>query len=334
MRTLRERKRRPRKPFALMVPDLEAIAALAGVSADGAGRPGLGRRADRAAAPAPAAAGALAPSVAPGSSLVGVMLPSTPLHHLLLRELGFPVVATSGNLGDLPIVADEREALARLAGVADVFLVHDRPIARAVDDSVVRVIADQPTVLRRARGYAPMPIAFPALTTPALALGGQQKNAIATGFAGQIFLGPHVGDLDAAEARDAFVRSAGHASGLASFAPELVACDRHPDYVSTRHAETLGLPVTRVPHHLAHALSGMVDHGLDGAVLAVAWDGTGYGGDGTIWGGEFLAIAPPRYRRVAHLLPFRLPGGDAAVREPRRAALGALHACSARRRWR
>jgi len=326
VRALRARKRRPRKPFALMVADPDVAIGLAEVSA-----------AERAAltspaapivllAPRPEAAQVLAHAVAPGAPCLGIMLPTTPLHHLLLRELGFPVVATSGNHAGVPILADEHAALRALAGVADLFLVHDRPIAHAVDDSVVRVIAGEVTVLRRARGHAPLPLAWPAVDAPLLALGGQQKNAVATGSAGRIFLGPHGGDLDGAAARDAFVRAAGSLPALHRLRPARVACDRHPDYAATRHAETLGLPVVRVPHHLAHALSGMVDRGLDGPLLAVAWDGTGYGGDGTIWGGEFLAIDPPRWRRAAHLLPFRLPGGEAAAREPRRAALGVLHA--------
>lgn len=323
---LRVRKRRPRKPFALMVADLDAALAVAQISA-----------AEHAAltspaapivllAPKPAAARALAPGLAPGVPCLGLMLPTTPLHHLLLQDLGFPVVATSGNLGGGPILADEHEALTELSGVADVFLVHDRPIIGAVDDSVVRVIAGEVTVLRRARGYAPLPLAWPGVEAPILALGGQQKNAVATGFGGWIFLGPHGGDLDGAAARERFQRNAAHLSALHGLRPARIACDRHPDYASTHHAETLGAPVMRVPHHLAHALSGMVDAGSDGPLLAVAWDGAGYGGDGTVWGGEFLAIAPPRWRRAAHLLPFRLPGGDAAAREPRRAALGALHA--------
>jgi hydrogenase maturation protein HypF len=325
VRRLRARKRRPRKPLALMVPDIAAAAALAAISAT---------ERDALCSPAapivllralPAASAALAPSVAPGSLCLGLMLPTSPLHRLLTRALGFPVVATSGNLGEAPIIGEESEALARLADVADAFLVHDRPIARTVDDSVVRVIAGAPTVLRRARGYAPLPLPFPATTTTILALGGHQKNAVAIGSSGQIMLGPHGGDLDREETRTAFARSAERLLALHGLRARAVACDRHPDYASTRHAERLGLPLLRVPHHLAHALSGMVDHGLGGPVLAVAWDGTGYGGDGTIWGGEFLAVAPPRYRRVAHLLPFRLPGGEAAVREPRRAALGVLH---------
>ncbi len=323
---LRARKRRPHKPLALMVADLDAAIGLAEVSA-----------AERAAltspaapivllAPRPEAAQVLAQAVAPGAPCLGIMLPTTPLHHLLLRELAFPVVATSGNHGGAPTLADEHDALRALSGVADLFLVHDRPILRAVDDSVVRVIAGEMTLLRRARGYAPLPLAWPAVEAPLLALGGQQKNAVATGFAGRIFLGPHGGDLDGAAARDAFARAAESLPALHRLRPTRVACDRHPDYASTHYAETLGLPVVHVPHHLAHALSGMVDRGLDGPLLAVAWDGTGYGGDGTIWGGEFLAIDRPRWRRTAHLLPFRLPGGEVAAREPRRAALGVLHA--------
>ena len=324
VRRLRVRKRRPRKPFALMLADLDATARLAEVSAI-----------ERAALASPAGpivllaakpGGALAPAVAPGMGCLGIMLPTSPLHHLLLRAVGFPLVATSGNLGGAPILTDETAALRALAGVADLFLVHDRPIAHAVDDSVVRVIAGGVTVLRRARGYAPLPLAWPAVGAPLLALGGQQKNTVATGFAGRIFLGPHGGDLDDAAALDAFRRAAISLPALHQLAVTRVACDRHPDYASTRHAETLGPGVVRVPHHLAHALSGMVDRGLDGPLLAVAWDGTGDGGDGTVWGGEFLAIDPPRWRRAGHLLAFRLPGGDAAAREPRRSALGVLAA--------
>ncbi|HVB69816.1 MAG TPA: carbamoyltransferase HypF [Acetobacteraceae bacterium] len=328
---LRARKHRPRKPFALMVADLGVAIGLAEVSA--AERAPLTSPAAPIVllAPRPDAVQVLAQAVAPGAPCLGIMLPTTPLHHLLLRELGFPVVATSGNHAGAPILIDEHAARRALAGVADLFLVHDRPIAHAVDDSVVRVIAGGVTVLRRARGYAPLPLVWPAVNAPLLALGGQQKNAVATGFAGRIFLGPHGGDLDGAAAQDAFARAADSLPALHRLRPARVACDRHPDYASTRHAEahhaeTLGLPVVRVPHHLAHALSGMVDRGLDGSLLAVAWDGTGYGGDGTIRGGEFLAIDPPRWRRAAYLLPFRLPGGEAAAREPRRAALGVLHA--------
>jgi hydrogenase maturation protein HypF len=268
----------------------------------------------------------IAPSVAPSNPLLGVMLPTTPLHHLLMDELGCPIVATSGNRGGEPIVADEDEAIARLKDLADVFLVHDRPILRPVDDSVVRMMAGQATVLRLARGYAPLPLADPSIKSPALAVGGQQKNAVAAAAAGEVILGPHIGDLDAAETRAAFARAIEGMMSLYGVQPGVIACDRHPDYVSTRFASGFGSTVCQAPHHLAHVLAGMRDNGLNGPVLGVAWDGTGYGGDGTIWGGEFLTVDGSHYRRVAHLLPFRLPGGEAAVREPRRAALGALYA--------
>ena len=320
---LRRRKRRPAKPFALMAPSLAAAEAIAAVAGE--------ERRLLTAPEAPivllrARGGAVAPSVAPGNPWLGIMLPYTPLHHLLLRAFGAPLVATSGNPSGEPLVADEAEALQRLGGIADRFLVHDRPIARPVDDSVIRCIAGEPMVLRRARGLAPMPIAAPAVTAPLLALGGQQKNAVATGFDGQIFPGPHIGDLHGPEGRAAFARAVPRLTALHGLNPHAVACDAHPDFHSSRVATEYGAPVHRVPHHLAHVLAGMVDNGLDGPVLGVAWDGAGYGGDGTIWGGEFLALEGSRFRRVAHFHPFRLPGGEAAIREPRRAALGALYA--------
>jgi hydrogenase maturation protein HypF len=321
---LRQRKRRPNKPFALMLPSLDAALGMAHVG-EIERRLLLSPEAPIVLLRARSYNPGLAAAVAPGNPRLGIMLPYTPLHHLLLRELNCAVVATSGNLGDEPIVADETEALDRLGGIADCFLVHDRPIRRPVDDSVVRVMAGQPVILRRSRGYAPMPIAYAAVTEPVLALGGQQKNAVATGFAGHLFLGPHIGDLTAARTRDVFARMAEELPALHGITPGVAACDTHPDHHSTSVALASGLPVARVPHHLAHILACMVDNGLDGPVLGVAWDGTGDGGDGTIWGGEFLTVDAERFRRVAHLRPFRLPGGEAAIREPRRAALGLLH---------
>jgi hydrogenase maturation protein HypF len=197
----------------------------------------------------------IAAAVAPDNPRLGIMLPYTPLHHLLLRELNCAIVATSGNPGDEPIVADETEALDQLAGIADCFLVHDRAIRRPVDDSVVRVMAGDPVILRRSRGYAPMPVAYDAVTNPVLALGGQQKNAVATGFAGHLFLGPHIGDLAAARSRDVFARMAEELPALHGIVPEVVACDTHPDYHSTSVAMASGLPVARAPHHLAHILA-------------------------------------------------------------------------------
>lgn len=324
VRRLRAGKRRPRKPFALMFPSLEAVDEAAHV-----------RELERHLLTSPKApiivlrarsdATAQAPSVAPDNPCLGVMLPYTPLHHLLLRELASPVVATSGNRGDEPIIANENEALERLRGIADCFLVHDREIRRPIDDSVVRVIAGQEVVLRHARGYAPAPFEQRKVTTPILALGGQQKVAIAAGSAGKLVLGAHVGDLTTATARMTFARMAADLPELHGIAPHITACDRHPDYHSTQVAARSGLRVQPVPHHVAHVLACMLDNGLEGPVLGVAWDGTGYGDDGTVWGGEFLSIDARRFCRVAHLRCFRLPGGEAAVREPRRAALGLLY---------
>jgi hydrogenase maturation protein HypF len=324
VRRLRAHKRRLSKPFALMFPSLEALEEAARVGElehhllTSSGAPIVLLRAR-------SGQTALAQSVAPDMPCLGAMLPYTPLHHLLLRELASPVVATSGNRGDEPIIADENEALEQLAGIADCFLVHDRPIHRPIDDSVVRVIAGQEVVLRHARGYAPTPFKQRKVSTPILALGGQQKVAIAAGCAGKYVLGPHIGDLTTAAARIRFARMAADFPKLHGIAPQIAACDRHPDYHSTQIASRFGLEVQQVPHHVAHVLACMLDNGLEGPVLGVAWDGTGYGGDGTVWGGEFLTIERGRYCRVAHLRCFRLPGGEAAVREPRRAALGLLY---------
>ncbi len=326
VRRLRDRKCRPAKPFALMVPTLAEARAIAEVTVEEE------QLLSSAAAPIVllrrrAGVEVIAPGVAPTVSRLGVMLPATPLHHLLARELGFPVVATSGNRRSEPIVADEVEALRKLGGLADLFLVHDRPILRPVDDSVVRVIAGRETVLRHARGYAPQLFMapFPA-AAPSLALGGHQKAAVAITIGGDIVLGPHIGDLSGAETRVALAEAVEGLTALYGLHAQSVACDAHPDYYSTRLAERLGPTVIRVPHHLAHVLACMNDNGLDGRVLGVAWDGTGHGRDGTVWGGEFLTVDDTKWRRVAHLARFLLPGGEVAGREPRRAALGALYA--------
>lgn len=322
---LRECKQRPAKPFALMTATFADALEIAEASNE-----------ERRLLLAPAAPIVLlrsrpgqslvAPGVAPDNPRLGIMLAYTPLHHLLLRALGFPVVATSGNRGEEPIVADEHEALERLAGLADLLLVHDRPILRPVDDSVARVTAGGETLLRRARGYAPLSLAIAGLIKPVLAVGGHQKNTVAVAAGDRLVLGPHVGDLGGGETRAAFARAIAGLKELYGVHPGVVACDLHPDYYSTRAAEGMGLPVRRVPHHLAHVLAGMADNDLEGPVLGVAWDGNGNGEDGTLWGGEFLAVEGVNHRRVAHLHGFHLPGGEAAMREPRRSALGALHA--------
>jgi hydrogenase maturation protein HypF len=252
------------------------------------------------------------------------MLPYTALHVLLMEELGIPVVATSGNLSDEPICTEAAEAVARLGGVADLFLVHDRPIARPVDDSVVRVIAGDPAVLRAARGYAPLAVPVDADLPPVLALGGHLKNTVAVGRGTQIVLSQHVGDLETELSRQVFAQTQAAMTELYTLTPEAAACDLHPDYASTRAAGERRGRVIRVQHHYAHVLSAMAEARVRPPVLGVAWDGTGYGPDGTVWGGEFLRVTDDGFTRVARLRCFGLPGGEAAVREPRRSALGLL----------
>jgi hydrogenase maturation protein HypF len=267
----------------------------------------------------------IAQSVAPGNPNLGIMLPYTPLHHLLMAELKFPIVATSGNLSDEPICIDESEALARLKGIADLFLVHNRPIDRHVDDSIVRVVMNRELVMRRARGYAPLPIHLKESLPKVLAVGAHLKNAIAISIGNDVFVSQHIGDLDTGPAVDAFKSVVKSFEKLYEFKPNKIVCDIHPDYVSTRFAEKSGLPVIHIQHHYAHALSVMAENELTGKVLSVSWDGTGYGLDQTIWGGEFLKVNESGFERVAHLRTFRLPGGEAAIKEPRRSALGLLY---------
>jgi hydrogenase maturation protein HypF len=340
---LRRRKHREEKPFGLMYPSLDSLRQDCQISTteerlllspesplvllrrtaplSGGRKPpeaSLGGL-------TPPAQGAVAPAVAPGNPYLGVMLPYTPLHHLLLAELGFPIVATSGNRSDEPICFDEREAQTRLADIADLLLVHNRPIARQVDDSVVRVVLEREMVLRRARGYAPFPVPVIQSLPSLLAVGAHQKNTLAIAAGCQVVVSQHVGDLDTPLAMKAFCRIAEDLPRLYALQPQAVVCDQHPDYHSTRHAEKMGLPVVRVQHHYAHIRACMAEHGLSGPLLGVAWDGTGLGIDGTIWGGEFLRVADDEFQRVAHLRTFRLPGGERAVREPRRTALGLLY---------
>ncbi len=322
---LRARKHRPAKPFAVMYPSLEdaekdcEISEKEATLLTSAQSPIvlLERRAD----------GNISAQVAPRSPSLGVMLPYTPLHVLLMRELGFPVIATSGNRADEPICTDEHEALARLGGIADLFLVHNRPIARRADDSIVRVMAEDETVLRRARGYAPMPLIMKReAENPVLATGGHLKNAAALMVEGKLMLGPHIGDLETALSLDAHYQVIDDLCRLYRVTPEITACDKHPDYASSRTAAMRGGKPVSVQHHYAHALACMVDNDLEAPCLAVTWDGTGYGDDGTIWGGEFLKISETGYERAFYFDPFPLPGGEQAVHEPRRCALGVLYA--------
>jgi hydrogenase maturation protein HypF len=323
---LRQRKGREEKPFALMVRDLAAAALLCEVS------PSAAELLTSAEAPIvllprrPDAA--VAQGVAPGRPELGIMVPATPLHHLLLREVDFPLVATSGNRSEEPICIDEREALERLGNMADLFLVHDRPIERHMDDSVARVVTGAPRILRRARGFAPLPVTVAEELPVILAVGAHMKTAVALSVGRQVFLSQHIGDLETPEAMGAFTRVIADFTRLYDASPVLVAHDLHPGYPSTRWAEEWavehGIPSLGVQHHHAHLVSCLAENGAPGPALGVTWDGTGYGTDGTVWGGEFLKGDAGGFTRFAHLRPFRLPGGEAAVREPRRAALAVL----------
>jgi hydrogenase maturation protein HypF len=322
---LRQQKSREYKPFALMFPDMETIKRNCFVDdfeeilLAGPGAPIvlLKKRPDS----------GLPDMIAPGNPCLGCMLPYTPLHVLLLERLGSPVVATSGNLIDEPICIDEHAAV-RCLSFADFFLVHDRPIVRHADDSVARVIDGQVVMLRRARGYAPRSFPSSSPLPRVLAAGGDLKNAIAISRRHDIVMSQHIGDLETAEAFEAFQRVITDFRKLFSWTPEAVAADIHPGYFSSRFARTFaqsaGIPLVEVQHHHAHMAACMFENGLEGDVFAVTWDGTGYGTDGTVWGGEFLSGSYASCERVAHLHPFSLAGADAAVREPRRSALGVL----------
>jgi hydrogenase maturation protein HypF len=324
VRRLRARKRRPDKPLALMLCDVAAVSERASLTAteraalcSAAGPIVLARRRE---------ASDVAPSVAPGVAWLGVMLPTTALHRLLLEDCGGPLVATSGNLAGEPLCATDDAALAALGDVADTFLTHDRPIVRPVDDSVVREIAGRIVTLRCARGLAPTSIVASEPLPPLAALGGDLKAAAAVASGTRIVLGPHVGDLESARTQDSLLEAVRGLSELAGVVVPRLAVDAHPDGHAGRVARAADPAAIAVGHHHAHVLSCVAEHGAALPVLGVAWDGTGYGGDGTVWGGELLRVTADECERLVHLRHFRLPGGTAAVREPRRAALGALWA--------
>lgn len=338
---LRARKHREAKPLAVMVRDLAA--ARARCCTDAAGEALLCSPArpivllptrtptDVAptdSAPTDIAASDIAASVAPHSRHLGLMLPYTPLHHLLLAALDRPLVMTSGNVSDEPIVTRDDDARTRLGSIADLLLMHDRAIATRCDDSVVRVIRGAPSYLRRSRGLAPCPLTLAApLRAPTLALGGHLKSTFCIGRERRAWLSHHIGDLESAEATLALQASVAQYRHLFDVVPDIIAHDLHPDYRSTRLAEAMPC-AERVPvqHHLAHVASCLAEHRDTGAVLGVAFDGAGLGTDGAIWGGEFLLVERAGWERVAHLAYVPLPGGDAAAREPWRSAVAHLWA--------
>ncbi len=341
---LRSRKRREAKPFAVMFPDRASLLRDCEVSSE--------ESAWLASSEAPILllrrrpGGAVVAEVAPGNPRLGAFLPNTPLHRLLLAAAGRPLVCTSGNLSDEPMAFEDDEAWRRLGALADLFLGHDRPITRPVDDSVLRVDADGPTLLRRARGFAPLAVTLGlegrsglalqglrglALGGPCvLALGAHQKNTVALLKGGELVMSQHLGDLTSLEGRDLLARTVDDLLAFFGARPEVLACDLHPDYTSTRLAERLAaewqVPLVRVQHHHAHGAACAAEHALTGPALALTWDGTGLGSDGTLWGGEALRLEGAAFTRLGHLKPFPLPGGATAVKQPRRSACGLLWA--------
>lgn len=323
---LRERKARVGKPFALLCGTLDDVRAIAHVDERAAAQLGssaapivlLARRADS----------LVAEAVAPGLSHLGVMLPATVLHHQLCDAVARPLVCTSGNLSDEPIAIGDTEARERLGAIADTFLSHDRPIERHVDDSVGTFLAGEFRLLRRARGYAPLPVRVQGDWPCVLAVGPHLKNTIALALGDQVFVSQHIGDLETHESMRAFERVIADFLRLYGATPKILAHDLHPDYLSTRwatsHAADFGARLEGVQHHHAHLASCLAEHGATGTALGVTWDGTGFGPDGTVWGGEFLCGDAAEFTRFAHLRTFSLPGGEAAVRDPRRAAVALL----------
>ncbi|MGB5350285.1 MAG: carbamoyltransferase HypF [Polyangiales bacterium] len=325
VRRLRERKHRDEKPFAVMVESLEAARALAEISSEeemlltAAERPVvlLRRRHDA----------GLAVEVSPDTSLIGLFLPYTPLHHLLVAAVQRPVVMTSANVSDEPICSRNDQARRRLEGIADAIVLHDREVAMRCDDSVSRVIAGVPTIMRRSRGFVPRPFYLSRpVARPVLACGAHLKNTFCIAMGDTAYFGPHIGDLETVAALDFFEEAIERMQTILSVRPEIVAHDLHPGYLSTRYASSRAeVTLVGVQHHHAHVVSLMAEHGMQGPVLGVAYDGTGFGEDGTSWGGEFLLCSAERYERLATFRPIRLAGGDLAMREVWRIGYALLH---------
>jgi len=322
-RTLRARKHREDKPFAIMVADVDAARQLCEVDQAAQTLLVSGQRPIMLLPRLPGAP--VAEAVAPGSRELGIMLPYTPMHHLLLSEAGRPVVLTSGNMSDEPIAYQDADAMTRLAGIADDFLVHDRPIHMRTDDSLVRVFRGREMVLRRSRGYVPTPLPAGPFTRPVLGCGAELKNTFCLGKDSHAFVSHHIGDLENYETLKSFTSGIEHFQRLFDVRPAVVAHDLHPEYLSTKYA--LDLPdveLAGVQHHHAHIASCLADNCHDGPVIGVAFDGTGYGLDGTLWGGEFLLADLASFTRAGYLEPVPLPGGAAAIRQPWRMAAAYL----------
>jgi len=328
---LRTRKRRPAKPFAVMVTDLEAAARWVDLP-DFVAAQLTSPQAPIVLAPRTEAGWTEpAPSVAPECPQLGVFLPYTPLHRALLDGFGRAVVCTSGNPSDQPTIHDDDDAQRSLADICDAFLVHDRPILRQADDSVLQVITrptPRPQLLRRARGFAPLPILAPRELPAVVGLGGHMNVTFAIARGREVVLSPHLGEMDSLEGRDAYRRTLDDLLRLLDVRPEVVVHDLHPDYFTTRLAEDLAtewrVPRHAVAHHHAHLAAAALEHELEGEVAALTWDGTGDGGDGTVWGGELLVGTPGESRRVGSIVSFGLAGGETAVRQTWRTGLSLL----------
>ena len=319
VRELRRRKARDDKPFAVMAPDL--VTAAAWCELDDRAVEALTSPARPIVVCARRADAPVAPSVAPGAPDLGVFLPYSPLHHLLLRGTGHALVMTSGNHSDDPIAFADDDAVARLGPLVDAFLTHDRAIHIRCDDSVVRATSGRVQVLRRSRGYAPEPLRLPGNPRPpVLAVGGELKGAIAVTRGSEVVVGHHLGDLEHLATYRSFLQSVDHLPALCGVTPELVAHDLHPEYLSSKFARELDVPTVAVQHHHTHVAACMVEHGRRDPVVALAFDGLGYGPDGTLWGGEVLVAGFGGSERVGHLRPVPMAGGAAAIREPWRMA--------------
>jgi hydrogenase maturation protein HypF len=323
VKRLRRRKIREEKPFAVMSPDLEAIGSYAVVSRQEQRLLTSIRRPIvllRKKTPNP-----IADQVAPRNNYFGVMLPYTPLHYLLLKSDFTALVMTSGNLSEEPICIDNEDAFSRLAGIADYFLIHDRDIYLRSDDSIVRYIAGAERFVRRSRGFVPIPVFLNKPVPPILACGAELKNTICVTRQDKAFLSQHIGDLENVATYDFFKLTVDHLKRILDIHPEIIACDLHPDYFSTQFAlEQTEIPQIQVQHHHAHVVSCMAEHKLEEDVIGLAFDGSGYGTDGTVWGGEILIASRREFKRVGHLATVAMPGSTAAIKEPWRMAISYL----------
>jgi hydrogenase maturation protein HypF len=321
---LRKNKNREEKPFALMYPDIDSIkkdcevieaeeklllSAQAPIVL-------LKRKSDC----------KIPDDVAPMNPNLGIMLPYTPLHHIIMKLLKSPIVATSGNFSEEPICIDENEALIRLKGIADLFLVNNRPIYRYVDDSIARIIMNEKVLLRRARGYAPMPVIINTENKrKILSVGGHLKNTVAVSKGSEVFISQHIGDLETVESYNSFCNTIDKFREIYKIEPDIVVSDLHPDYISAKYAKEKFKNVESVQHHASHILSVIAENDIKEPVLGISWDGAGFGLDRTIWGGEFLRFDKAGFKRVAHIKKFCLPGGESTFKDIYKSAFGLLY---------